>query len=100
MREAEYFTAWFTTNSGEKGELQRLPKICPKKLLSIIPRLKLVMVPQTQSLQHLGTQSCLFHHVRQLQDRQSRDGSLIKTGTQRGIMFSVIVKKCTAVTDR
>ena len=27
-----------TTITGEKGELQRLPKICPKKLLSIIPR--------------------------------------------------------------
>ena len=30
MREAEYFTAWFTTITGGKGELQRLPKICPK----------------------------------------------------------------------
>ena len=44
MREAEYFTAWFTKISREKGELQRLPKICPKKLLSIIPRYLLVSI--------------------------------------------------------
>ena len=36
MREAECFAAWFTAINGEKGELQRLPKIRPKKLLSII----------------------------------------------------------------
>ena len=30
MREAERFTVWFTTITGEKGELQSLPTICPK----------------------------------------------------------------------
>ena len=30
MRVAECFTVWFTAITGEKGELQRLPKICLK----------------------------------------------------------------------
>ena len=30
MREAECFTVWFPAITGEKGELRRLPKICPK----------------------------------------------------------------------
>ena len=33
MREAECFTVWFSAITGEKGELQRLPKICPKTVI-------------------------------------------------------------------